>query len=558
MSDPSHKVDPITRSVIGHRLDTVVREMGEAMLRTSYSQILNASRDFSIAIVDTQARLVAQADHIPVHIGALPWAVRAVEDRFSEDVARGDVFLLNDPYHGGSHLPDLTAFVPIFGAEGRLLWAVVRAHMGDIGGATHGAYNPSATEIWQEGLRIPPIKLCEAGTMRQDLLDMLALNVRFPRDFQGDMAAMIGAARFGAARIADLLLEYGESDVLTAIEDILDGAEHRTRAIVAEWADGVYHGEAFLDDDGTGRQDIAVRANVTVSGDNLEIDLSGTDRQSERFVNSSHANTQAAVAMAFAYLVDADIPKNDGAFRPISVVLVPGTLVCPDPTAPVTLSTSHPSNEVVEAIIRALAPACPDRAMGGWGRRFRISLTGHNPRNERAFVWHLFHARPGGGASSAGDGWSAGGEWHAVGGIKFGSIEVTEARFPLFFERHEFRPGSGGEGQFRGGLGSCLDLRLEVPVVAHTAGDGARHGSAGINGGRDGLPHRYEIDRDGERETLPTKSFGNRFPAGGLLRLQSSGGGGWGDPEKRSPDASARDRELGMVPADATPARNET
>ncbi|MDP2084129.1 MAG: hydantoinase B/oxoprolinase family protein [Gemmobacter sp.] len=552
MSDASSSVDPVTCSVIEHRLNNIVAEMGEAMLRTSYSQILNASRDFSIALLDPAARLIAQADHIPVHVGALPSAVRAVEMKFSDDICAGDVVLLNDPYHGGSHLPDLTAFVPIFHEGQRLFWAVVRAHMGDIGGATHGAYNPSATEIWQEGLRIPPMKICEAGIMRADVLDMLALNVRFPREFKGDLAAMIGAARFGASRIDALLAEYGTKTVGRAIEGMLDAAELRSRAIVAGWPDGVYRGVALLDDDGTGRTDLAIRVTVTVQGDALNVDLSDTDMQSERFVNSSQANTQAAVAMAFAYLIDADIPKNDGAFRPLSVTLQPGTLVCPGPTAPVTLCTSHPSNEVVEAIIRALAPACPDRAMGGWGRRFRISLTGDNPRNGRRFVWHLFHARPGGGASVAGDGWSSGGEWHAVGGIKFGSIEVTEARFPLRFDHHELRAGSGGDGQHRGGLGTCLDLLLEVPVVAHTAGDGARHGSAGINGGHDGLPHHYEVEEGGQRRTLATKSFGNHFAAGSTLRLASSGGGGWGDPAKRSPERRARDILLGIADQSGT------
>ena len=547
MTDKTITVDAITRAVIEHRLNTIVVEMGEAMLRTSYSQILNASRDFSIAIIDPATRLIAQADHIPIHIGALPWAVRAVEDRFGDDVAPGDVILLNDPYHGGSHLPDLTAFVPIFEGGERLFWTVVRAHMGDIGGATHGAYNPSATEIWQEGLRVPPVKICEAGKMREDLLDMIALNVRFPRDFRGDLAAMIGAARFGASRVRAMLEEYGAPTVLQATDDILDAAEKRTRAIIAEWPDGVYQGVAHLDDDGTGRENIAVRAKITVKGDGLEIDLSETDPQSERFVNSSNANTRAAVAMAFAYLIDADIPKNDGAFRPLDVKLKPGTLVCPDPTRPVTLSTSHPSNEIVEAIITALAPACPERAMGGWGRRFRISVTGDNPRNGRKFVWHLFHARPGGGASALGDGWSSAGEWHAVGGIKFGSMEVTEARFPLQFERHEFRPDSGGDGQFRGGLGACLDLKIEVPVVAHTAGDGARHPSVGINGGQNGLPHHYEIDEAGQSRVLPTKSFGNRFAEGSVLRLQSSGGGGWGDPAQRAPEARAKDLREGVV-----------
>ena len=185
----SATIDPITRSVVQHRLSSIVTEMGEAMLRTSYSQILNSSRDFSLAITDTGGRLIAQADHIPVHVGALPLATLAVEKRFS-DIKRGDVILLNDPYHGGSHLPDVTAFVPIFDGEARLYWTIVRAHQSDIGGATHGAYNPDATEIWQEGLRIPPIKLYEAGRLRDDLLDMLALNVRNAPEFFGISASI--------------------------------------------------------------------------------------------------------------------------------------------------------------------------------------------------------------------------------------------------------------------------------------------------------------------------------------------------------------------------------
>src|SRR6202163_2812052 len=222
----SPQIDPITRSVVQHRLSSIVKEMGEAMLRTSFSQILNSSRDFSLGICDAQGRLIAQADHIPVHVGALPWATLAVEERF-KDVKPGDVILLNDPYHGGSHLPDLTAFVPIFDGERRLLWTIVRAHQSDIGGATHGGYNPSATEIWQEGLRIPPIKLYEAGRLRDDLLDMLALNVRNPYDFRGDLAAMIGAAHLGERRTTKLFAEFGGPIVEAAIEQILDSSEQQ-------------------------------------------------------------------------------------------------------------------------------------------------------------------------------------------------------------------------------------------------------------------------------------------------------------------------------------------
>ncbi len=424
----SAKIDPITRSVVQHRLSSIVKEMGEAMLRTSYSQILNSSRDFSLAICDTSGRLIAQADHIPVHVGALPWATLAVEERF-KDVAPGDVILLNDPYQGGSHLPDLTAFVPVFDGGKRLLWTIVRAHQSDIGGATHGAYNPAATEIYQEGIRIPPIKLYEAGKPREDLLDLLALNIRNPREFRGDLAAMLGAAHLGERRVAKLFSEFGAETVEAAIEAILDATEQQTRAVVSTWKDGVFYGEALLDDDGHGRTDIKIAAKVTKKGSDIEVDLTGSDPQSTSFVNSSHANMQAAVAMAFAYLIDADIPKNTGALRPLKVVAKQGTIVWADPGRPVTLCTSHPSNEIVEAIIKAMSASCPDRVMGGWGRRFRIAIQGEDPRNGRNFIWHMFQARPGGGASPGGDGYSSIGEWHSVGGLKFGSIEVARYVF---------------------------------------------------------------------------------------------------------------------------------
>ncbi|MEE8535706.1 MAG: hydantoinase B/oxoprolinase family protein, partial [Kiloniellales bacterium] len=208
-------VDPITVSVIQHRLVAIVEEMGEAMLRTSYSQILNSSRDFSTAICGAEGRLVAQAEHIPVHVGALPWAVKAVGAFFGDDVHQGDVFLLNDPYFGGSHLPDLTAFVPVFAGSELAFWTVNRAHHSDIGGATYGAYNASATEIWQEGLRVPPLRLYAGGAVRRDLMQMLSVNVRHPRDFQGDLAAQIGSVHLGERRLLRLIEEFG-ADVVQA------------------------------------------------------------------------------------------------------------------------------------------------------------------------------------------------------------------------------------------------------------------------------------------------------------------------------------------------------
>jgi N-methylhydantoinase B len=273
---------------------------------------------------------------------------------------------------------------------------------------------------------------------------------------------------------------------------------------------------------------------------------------------------RSSVVVALSYLIDPDTPKNDGAFRPITVEAKPGTVVWANPGKPVTLATNHCGQEIIEAIVKALAPACPDRAMAGWGRRFRIAIQGRDPRGAapgantpganapagKPFIWHFFQARPGGGASPAGDGWPGAGEWQAAGGIKFGSLEVTEVRFPLFFRRHEFRPDSGGAGKFRGGPGGVVEMVVEAaePAVGNTAGDGVRHGACGILGGKDGLPHRYMLYSEGRPpRPIRTKETGLEIRPGDVLVLESGGGGGWGDPAARDPQAIADDLKNGFV-----------
>jgi N-methylhydantoinase B len=537
-----NRVDPIVASVILHRLLAIVEEMGEAMLRTSYSQILNSSRDFSTAVCGLDGRLIAQAEHVPIHVGALPYAARAVGEFFAGDIRPGDVFLLNDPYHGGNHLPDLTVFVPVFEDGAPRFWAINRAHQSDIGGAAHGAYNAGATDIWQEGIRIPPLRLCDAGKLRHDVLATIAANVRHPRDFRGDLAAMIGSAQVGERRLLALAAEFGWPVAHAAIEAVLDGAERRTRAVIAGWRDGVYRGEAWLDDDGRGHSDIAIRASVEKRGGDLLIDLSQSHEEVASFVNSSYPNMRSAVVVARSYLIDPDTPKNDGTFRPITVVAKEGTIVWANPGRPVTLATNHCGQEIIEAIVKALAPACPDRAMAGWGRRFRIAIQGRDPRRGKPFIWHFFQARPGGGASPVGDGWPGAGEWQAAGGIKFGSLEVTETRFPLFFRRHEFRPDSGGAGKHRGGPGGVAEIVVETaePALANTAGDGVKYGACGIAGGADGAPHRYTLYSDGRPlRPIRTKETGLVIRPGDLLVLELGGGGGWGDPAERNPVKTA-------------------
>ncbi|HEU4440361.1 MAG TPA: hydantoinase B/oxoprolinase family protein [Methylomirabilota bacterium] len=541
--------DPITVSVIQHRLESIVQEMGEAMLRTAYSQILNSSRDFSTAVFDGEGRLAAQAEHVPIHVGALPWAVASVADYFEGRISPGDLFLLNDPYHGNNHLPDLTVLLPVFVGDRLVFWSINRAHQHDIGGATHGAYNPGATEIWQEGLRIPPLKLYDRGQLRDDVLEMVATNVRHPRDFQGDLRAMMGSARLGERRLLKLVDEYGLDTVRETVGEILDAAERQSRACIRTWKDGVFRGESILDDDGHGFRDVYIRALVEKKGDSLVVDLSDSHPQVTGFVNSAWPNTMSAVHMALAYLIDPRTPKNEGTFRPVTVKAKEGTVVWPRPPAPVTLSTNHCAQEIAEAMIKALARSCPDRVLAGWSRRFRIAISGMNPRTHRKFIWHLFHARGGGGASAAGDGWETAGEGQAAGGIKFGSVEVAETRFPLFFARHEFRPDSAGDGRYRGGVGSVLELHIETtdPAVGNTAGDGVRHSAYGVLGGRAGRPHRYRLLARGTQRVLKTKEVGVPIPPGAMLLVESMGGGGYGPPAKRSPEARAADRANGFV-----------
>ena len=550
--------DPVTVSVVQHRLAGIVDEMGEAMLRTSFSQILNSSRDFSTAITDAEGELVAQAEYIPVHVGAMPSSALATMEAFGGDVHPGDVFLLNDPYHGGSHLPDLTACLPVF-AGGRLLfWALNRAHHSDIGGATYGAYNASATEIWQEGLRVPPLRLYDRGALREDVMRMLRVNVRHPRDFEGDLAAQIGSVRLGERRLLEFVEELGADTIAGAAGRILDATEAETRAVIAGWKDGVYRGEALLDDDGRGNRDVAIRATVTVRGSRIEVDLSESAPQVRSFLNSSWANTRSAVAMALTFLLDPGVAKNDGIMRPVEIVAKRGTIVWPDEWAPVTMSTSHCGQEIIEAVVTALAPACPERTMAAWGKRLRIAVKGRDPRTGRDFIWHMFHARPGAGASSSGDGWHNSGEWHSAGGLKFGSVEVAEARFPFFFRRHEFRPGSGGDGRYVGGAGGALELAVETeePCVANTAGDGARRGPVGALGGEPGLPHRYLMRAPGKRPVvLDTKHEGIPVPPGTVFEVHAAGGGGWGDPAERTDEERRRDRRDGFTAAHRRTAR---
>jgi N-methylhydantoinase A/oxoprolinase/acetone carboxylase beta subunit/N-methylhydantoinase B/oxoprolinase/acetone carboxylase alpha subunit len=536
--------DPITLAVIRHRLESIAEEMGEVMIRTCMSQILNASRDFSTAILDADCQLVAQGDHIPVHISALPPAVAATRDYFGDEVAAGDLYLLNDPYFGGSHLPDITAIYPVFFGGQLVFYAVNRAHHSDIGGATHGGYNAAASEIYHEGLRIPPIKLHEQGTVRHDLIQMLAANVRHAENFVGDLYAQIGSVMLAADRLGSLLSEYGRRETKRYVAALLDATERRVRQTIASWPDGEYQGETLLDDDGFAFKEIPIRARVTVRGDTLTIDLSESSQQVTGFINSAYANTRSLAHVAIMYMAPADIPKNEGSMRPVTIIAPPGLIVNPLPPAPVCMSTNHCGEEIIEAVFKAMSPAVPAAVNAGFSRRMRFAITGRDPRTDRQFIWHFFFARGGGGASQGYDGWPCIGEVNVAGAIRTPSIEVTEERFPFFIEHLELRPNSGGAGQWNGGLGATFAMTFEGEEEArlNTAGDGMITPPFGLFGGEAGMPHRYTLISDGHERLLRSKETNVIVRPGDRIICLSAGGGGFGRPERRSPAARERDR----------------
>ena len=541
--------DPITLAVVEHRLESIAQEMTEAMLRTAMSQILNSSRDFSTAILDGDCQLVAQGEGIPVHISALPVAGAAVRDYFAEDIHEGDLFILNDPYFGGSHLPDITIIRPVF-HEGRpLFYGVNRAHHSDVGGGTHGGYNPAANEIYQEGIRIPPLRLYDKGVPRDDLLQMLSANVRQPENFLGDLNAQIGSVMLAARRIESLLADYGADRLMSVVGEILAATERQVRQFISGWPDGVYHGESLVDDDGFDSKLVPIRAKVTIAGDSMTIDLSDSSPQVEGFINSAYANTRSLAHAAIMYLAPMDVSRNEGSMRPVQIIAPRGLVVNANPPAPVCMSTNHCAEEVVEAVFKALAPAIPAAVSAGFSRRLRYAITGHDPRTGKQFIWHFFLARGGGGAAEGVDGWSNVGEINVAGGIRSPSIEVTEERFPFFIERHELRPDSGGDGAWRGGLGAVCDLVYEGEGTAllNTAGDGIVVPPFGLFGASDGLPHHYKIVSGGSDRVLRSKEVGVVVNPGDHIVCLSSGGGGYGQPENRDKDASTWDLKNGYV-----------
>lgn len=543
-------VDPLTLAVVRHKLEAIAEEMVQAMTRTCFSPHLNQSQDFSGVILDGAARILAQAERVPIHMGAMPEAIRGMSAGI-EDVRPGDVLMANDPYWGGSHLLDVTLAKPVFSGERIAFWVALRAHQGDIGGMRAGGYSPDAREIAQEGLRIPPVKLVEQGALREDLLRLVATNSRKAEELRGDVLAELAAVDVGAQRVEDVLRRYGVRQVDRCIDAILDAGEAIMRREIGRWRRGTHHGVGSLELGGRDGRQLDLPASVTIDGDSAVVDFSDCPDQVEAYVNSPLANTRAAVLVAFQYLSEDPRTQNDGSLRAIEVRTRSGSVLDPVAPAPVAACTVLTASAIIEAVLKAVTEAAPGSVIAGFARRFRFAVAGRDRRGH-TFIWHQFFNRGGAGANLHHDGWSNLGVIHNPGGTPAPSIERTEASYPFQVEEYSLRPDSGGRGRRRGGLGGVFRMRWigEDAAVLNATGEGVRIAPYGVAGGHPGALNDMRIVRGGGEElVLDGRAHGIVLRPGDEIVCRSAGGGGCGDPDERPPEAIARDLAYGYVTA---------
>ena len=530
-------VDPITAEVIRCGLATIANEMGDTMIRTATTPTFSESHDFSTSIFDARGRIAALADALPIHMGACKFSVLAVIEAFKDDLHPGDIFLVNDPYHGGSHLPDWTMMTPIFFDGELVFFPVTRAHQGDTGGAVPGGYHPGATDIWQEGLRLPPIRIYDRGNPREDIIKMLQINNREPT-FLGDLKAMMGSVRVGERRLQEMLKRYGVETLRSCLDAMISYTERRFRDEIRGWPDGRYTGEAYLEHDCQGVEDITVRVTVTVSGDSLRIDYTGSDPQTPGFINSSLPNSYSYIFLTLSSMIDDAIPRNEGLFLPVEVILPLGTVVNPRPPAPCTACTLHAGGEIGEALAFALGKAVPEKA---YVQNIKLGMPlvtyGTNPYSGEFYVDQNVTMSAGWCNAAHGvDGWGAMPSF--FGAMTMATGELHDMDYPVRTVGREYIPDSGGPGKWRGGLGTSTRIQALAPMFVHTYVIGTKYPMRGFHGGSDGASNRIVLRAGTPSETVVEKTaFEEPLSAGHATIADLGGGGGWGDPLERDPAA---------------------
>jgi len=537
-------IDPVTLAVFNHRFAAIAEEMGGALCRSAFSPNIKERRDFSCAVFDAAGALVAQAAHIPVHLGSAGLSVQAAIAAVR--MRRGDVVVLNDPFAGGTHLPDVTVVAPVFVGAARRPVAYVanRAHHADIGGASPGSM-PLATEVYQEGLRLPPVRLVAGGRLVADVLTLFLANTRVAEERRGDLLAQLAALRLGEQRVAALVQTAGPGAATLAMAALQAYSERLLRAALRRLPRGVYRAVDWMDDDGLLARRIPLRVAVRLAGDRAVVDFSGTAPQVPGGINANHAVTLAAVLYSFQSLAESDIPANAGLLRPLRVVTPPGTLVNARFPAAMAGGNVETSQRIVDVVWRALAQAAGDRVPAASnGSMNNCALGGYDPGRGRHFA---YYETIGGGAGGGPHGPGLAGVHTHMTNTLNTPVEVLEAAYPLRVTRYGFRPGSGGRGHHPGGDGIVRELEFLAPATVTLLTERRRLRPYGLRGGQPGQAGRNFLRRAGRTTPLPAKITLSVTPGDRILVL-TPGGGGWGPPDRRrvrSPTTPARGRNAG-------------
>jgi N-methylhydantoinase B len=533
--------DVISLSVMTHKLDSVAQEMGVTMRKSSHSPIFAEANDFACSITNWAGEQVAQLAGIPIIGAAGGFGPQEVMKDFShEEIHEGDVFLMNDAYRLGNHLPEMTVVVPVFIRGELLFFTVARAHHHDVGGPTPGSMNARHNSIYAEGIRIPPVKLFDRGKLNDGLVSVIKLNVRDPEVLWSDLMAELGACNVGKKRIMDALeKKYSNDEIRRIINGVLDSAERQCRDEIRKLPNGRYTGEYAMDNDGINDAPVMFRTTVIVEDDEITIDYTGTDPQAEGAKNCTLATTYSGTQVAVLWALSGSIPRNGGAFRAIKIVAPEGTLVNPRPPAAVGMCTLPPACAMMGAVMKAFAQADPHRVPAGFFSVFTAGYGGIDPRTNRLFIGWCFGALGGGGGYPHRDGDSFVAPLSNYNGILVPNIETDEINFPIKTLRHEYIPDTGGAGKHRGGNGVeyTIQFRGVNPDVS-VFGDGAIIPAYGINGGADGSLNEGYLHRGTPHEKKLRSNEGwNRCQSGDTLTVISAGGGGWGHPLERDPAA---------------------
>ena len=520
-------MNPIALQIAHHRLAGIADEMGVILGRTALSPNIKERRDYSCAVFDARGRLAAQAAHIPVHLGSTPLAVRAVLAALA--LGPGDVAIVNDPFAGGTHLPDVTLVAPVFldGARQPFAYVANRAHHADIGGTSPGSM-PLATEIFQEGLRLPPIRFVAGGRIVSDVLALFLANTRVSAEREGDLMAQWASLRVGAARLRTLAARAGVRTVARDMAALQGYSAALMRATVARLPAGTFRGVDVLDDDGFGAERLRIAVAVTLRHGRARVDFTGSAPQTDGPVNANLAVTRSAVLYVFTALASEEVPPNDGLARPLTIVAPEGSIVNARFPAAVAGGNVETSQRIVDVLLRALARAAPDRVpAASAGSMNNVALGGRGDRGEFAYYETL---AGGAGAGPGGPGLSAV-HTHMTNTMNT-PVEALEAYYPFRVTRYAVRRGSGGRGRHRGGDGVVREIELLVPARVTLLGERRRVPPYGLTGGGAGVTGRDWLVHDGRTRRIPAKTSFATAP-GDRLRIETPGGGGWGRARRR-------------------------